>query len=64
MKRAKVIRHLTSHGCELIREGKKHSIFRNPANAQTAPVPRHREIDSTLALAICKELGIEYPSER
>ncbi len=64
MKRVRLVRHLQQHGCKLVREGKKHSIFMNTTGRQTAPVPRHRDIDSTLALAICKELGIEYPSER
>lgn len=64
MRRTKFVRYLRKHGCEPIREGKKHSIFRNPANAQTAPVPRHREIDTMLVLAICKELRIPGPAER
>ena len=64
MKRAKLVGHLHAHGCELIREGSKHSVFRNPASGQTAPVPRRREIDATLVRAICKELGVAYPKER
>jgi mRNA interferase HicA len=64
VKRTKLVRYLQGHGCELIREGSKHSVFRNPANGQTAPVPRHREIDATLVRAICKELGVAYPEQR
>jgi hypothetical protein len=64
MKRAKVLRHLTRHGCELLREGKRHSVYLNTANRQTAPIPRHLDVDSRLVLLICKELGIEPPSER
>ncbi len=64
MKRSKLARHLTNNGCELLREGAKHSIFLNTANRQTAPVPRHNELDRRLVLAICKELGIDTPSER
>ncbi|MFQ5807062.1 MAG: type II toxin-antitoxin system HicA family toxin [Phycisphaerae bacterium] len=64
MKRRKLVQHLEQHGCEMIREGARHSIFLNPANGQTGPVPRHNEIDGRLVLAICKELGIDPPSER
>ncbi len=64
MKRGKLIRYVVSRQCELVREGRKHSIYINPANRQTAPIPRHADIDSSLALKICKELGVEPPSER
>lgn len=64
MRRDKLIRHLTESGCELLREGGRHSIYRNAVNRQTAPVPRHREIDPLLVLKICKELGINPPTQR
>lgn len=64
MKRGKLLRHLTANDCELMREGRKHSIYINRANRQTAPVPRHRDVASRLVLAICKELGIAQPAER
>jgi len=64
MKRGKLIRHLTQNACVVLREGKKHTIFVNTRNGQTAPVPRHPNVDSYLVLKICKELGIEPPSER
>ena len=64
MKRNKLIRHLTDAGCELLREGGRHSIYRNMTNRQTAPVPRHGEIDAMLVLKICKELGVNPPTER
>ncbi len=64
MKRAKLLRHVTQRGCELACEGKKHSIYVNPANRQTAPIPRHPDIDARLVLLICNELGIAPPSER
>jgi hypothetical protein len=38
MKRAELVRHLTSNGCELFREGGRHSIYWNPANRNTAAV--------------------------
>lgn len=64
MKRRKLIQHLTRHGCEEIREGARHSIFLNAHSRQTAPVPRHAEIDWKLVLVICKELGIDAPTAR
>lgn len=64
MKPSKLLRHLAKEGRELLREGKRHSVYINPKNRQTAPVPRHQDVDSRLVLAICKELGIERPGER
>jgi len=64
VKRDKLVRHLTDAGCELLREGGRHSIYRNMTNRQAAPVPRHREIDPVLVLKICKELGVDPPTER
>lgn len=61
MKRIDLIRHLTSHGCRLLREGARHSIYFNPANDQTSTVPRHREINEFLARKVCRDLGIPEP---
>ena len=61
MKRKDLIRHMESHGCLLLREGSKHSVFFNPANSQTSAVPRHREINEFLARKICRDLGISEP---
>ena len=63
MKRRKLVGYLTQRGCVMIREGAGHSIFLSPSNQQTAPVPRHAEIDWRLVLVICRELGIDPPSE-
>ncbi|MBI1353982.1 MAG: addiction module toxin, HicA family [Acidobacteria bacterium] len=62
MKRRALVAHLKSHGCELHREGSRHSIFRNTATGAIAPVPRHAEIDDRLILEICKQLGIPHLS--
>lgn len=61
MKRVDLIRHLEQNGCELMREGGKHSLFLNPANNQTSAVPRHKEINNFLARKICRDLGIAQP---
>lgn len=41
MKRQAFIRELERAGCEFVRHGKRHDVYRNPANGQQAPVPRH-----------------------
>ncbi len=61
MKRRDLIRHLSQHGCILVREGGEHSIWQNPANSHRTSVPRHREIPEYTALRICKQLEIPPP---
>lgn len=61
MKRHDLIRHVETHGCLLLREGGKHSVYYNPANNQTSAIPRHREINSFLARKICRDLAIPEP---
>ena len=61
MKRIDLVRHLEAHGCELMREGGKHSLYLNPANNQTSAVPRHREVNDFLIRKICRDLGISEP---
>jgi len=58
MKRRELIRRLEEAGCELVRHGANHDIYRNPANGRQTAVPRHGEIDDTLYRMICKQLGI------
>lgn len=61
MKRRDLLAYLEKQGCTLIREGGRHSIYHNPVNKQSAPVPRHREISDLLVRKICKQLGISSP---
>ena len=61
MKHRDLIRHLESNGCELLREGGRHSWWHNPAQHRRSAVPRHREINNHLAKKICKDLGISEP---
>jgi predicted RNA binding protein YcfA (HicA-like mRNA interferase family) len=58
MKRNALLKHLKKYGCKFFREGKKHTIYWNPANRRTAAIPRHKEIVDKLAYKICKELDI------
>ena len=61
MKRRDLIRHVESHGCRLLREGGKHSVYYNPENNQTSAIPRHREINDFLVRKICRDLGVTEP---
>jgi mRNA interferase HicA len=58
MKRVDLVRYLYERGCLLIREGKRHSVFLNPAEERTSTVPRHNEINTFLARKVCKDLGV------
>lgn len=61
MKRRDLLAHLRKLGCELLREGGRHSIFYNPANNRTSSIPRHSEINDFLARKICRDLGLPSP---
>ena len=61
MKRVDLIRHLERHGCIFLREGAKHTIYRNPATGQQTGVPRHTEVRTATARIICRQLGIPLP---
>jgi mRNA interferase HicA len=61
MKRRDLIRHLLEHGCELVREGGRHSWWINTSQNKRSAVPRHTEIADLLARKICKDLGIDPP---
>jgi predicted RNA binding protein YcfA (HicA-like mRNA interferase family) len=61
VKRADLVRHLQKHGCALLREGAKHSVFLNPRSGRVSTVPRHREINDYLAIKICRDLDVPDP---
>jgi len=58
VKRRDLEKHLTAQGCALARHGSRHDVWTNPAKQVEAAVPRHRQIPSGTARAICKELGV------
>jgi len=58
VKRVDLVRHLQKHGCELLREGSKHSVFVNPSSRRVSTVPRPREINEYLAIKICRDLAV------
>jgi mRNA interferase HicA len=43
MKRGELLRHLRDNGCELLREGARHSWWHNPSQNKRSSVPRHTE---------------------
>jgi len=61
MKRRELIVHLKYYGCELLREGAKHSWWHNPLLNKRSAVPRHTELSDLLANKICKDLGVPSP---
>jgi len=58
MKREELLRHLRSHGCELLREGRRHSWWHNSILDTRSAVPRHTEINDHLVRKICRDLGV------
>lgn len=61
MKRRKLIAHLESHGCELLRGRSHHSVFINPGARKATAVPGHTEINDFLARKICQDLDVPPP---
>ena len=56
MKRRDLLRELEQMGYILIRQGKRHDWYQNPRTKVSQPVPRHREIEDSLAKHIIKML--------
>lgn len=48
MKRRELLKHLSENGCEELREGKKHTSWRNPALNKYSTIPRHTDISNFL----------------
>jgi mRNA interferase HicA len=59
MKRADLVRKLEAAGCIFVRHGGNHDWYRNPINGAAQPLPRHREINETLARHILKKLDVK-----
>jgi predicted RNA binding protein YcfA (HicA-like mRNA interferase family) len=61
VKHRELLRHLERQGCELLREGARHTVYINGRNGKVSTVPRHREINQFLARRICRDLDIPEP---
>jgi len=57
MKRKALIKKVTSTGCVLVRRGARHDLYKNPKTGAKQPIPRHEEIDESLARHIIKRLA-------
>ncbi len=57
-----MVRHLESLGCELLREGSRHSVYVNRGTRKVSTVPRHRETNEHLARKICRDLDVPHPA--
>jgi hypothetical protein len=58
MKREKLYKHFKAYNCNILREGKRHTIVINNDNDKITSVPRHADINDKLVLSICKDLDI------
>jgi mRNA interferase HicA len=56
VKRIDLVRKLERAGCVLIRHGGNHDWYQNPETRVAQPLPRHREINESLARHILKKL--------
>jgi mRNA interferase HicA len=56
MKRKDLIKQITLVGCVLLGHGQRHDLNLNPETGKKQPVPRHNELDESLARHILKIL--------
>jgi len=56
LKRTDLIKELEKMGCVFIRHGGKHDWYQNPKSKVAQPIPRHREVNDSLAKHIIKKL--------
>ena len=63
MKRIDLVRHLESQGCQLMREGRQHSLYINRQTRKSAAVPRHREFPREQFEAFARLLEFRRRSE-
>lgn len=61
MKLRELERHLTRHGCLMVRQGGNHTLWQNPSSGKVAPVPRHWEVKEGTVHSIYRQLEIERP---
>lgn len=61
MKRSELIRYLSKNDCELLREGSRHSIWKNKKLGNMTAILLHSEIKELMVKKICKDLYIQYP---
>jgi predicted RNA binding protein YcfA (HicA-like mRNA interferase family) len=57
LKRKKLIKTIKSNGCVFVRHGGNHDWYKNPQSGKSQPIPRHTEIEDSLAKRIIKRLS-------
>jgi predicted RNA binding protein YcfA (HicA-like mRNA interferase family) len=57
MKRGALLKRLKAQGCVFLKHGKKHDVYKNPRTGIEERVPRHTDINETLADHIIKNLS-------
>ena len=58
MKRIDLIRHLERNGCQLLREGGRHTVYVNRSAKRSSAIPRHGDVNEFLARKICYDLQV------
>lgn len=61
MKRSELMRHLAQNGCEILKEGKRHTHVVNTKTGALSSVPRHNDLKRETARSVCRDLGIAVP---
>ena len=54
MKRNLLLKEIRKRGAIFVRHGKKHDIYLNPKTGMIEQIPRHPDVDETLARNIIK----------
>jgi predicted RNA binding protein YcfA (HicA-like mRNA interferase family) len=49
MKRNLLLKEISKRGAVFVRHGRKHDIYKNPKTGAIEQIPRHSDIDETLA---------------
>jgi len=57
MKKGELLKRIKAQGCIFIKHGKKHDVYKNPRTGIEERVPRHTDINETLANFIIKNLS-------
>jgi mRNA interferase HicA len=63
LKRRDLLKHVRAYGCDLHREGAKHSVYVNRELGKVSSIPRHKEINDFLARKICGDSEIPAPAK-
>jgi len=57
MKKGELLKRIKAQGCIFVKHGKKHDVYKNPRTGVEERIPRHTDINETLANYIIKNLS-------